>query len=78
MNAHAAATRHVSDDRITGDRLTALGVPNHQSVDALNAYAFRPADAIDEPVQFLPQQPSRTQLARVTAAARQITKLLGG
>lgn len=34
--------------------------------------------AVIDSVQFLPQQPSRTQLARVTAAARQITKLLGG
>ena len=34
--------------------------------------------AVIDSVQFLPQQPSRIQLARVTAAARQITKLLGG
>jgi hypothetical protein len=34
--------------------------------------------AVIDSVQFLPQQPSRNQIARVIAAARQITKLLGG
>ena len=34
--------------------------------------------AVIDSVQFLPQQPSRNQIARVVAAARQITKLLGG
>jgi DNA-binding IclR family transcriptional regulator len=34
--------------------------------------------AVIDSVQFLPQQPSRTQIAKVMAAARQITKLLGG
>ena len=34
--------------------------------------------AVIDSVQFLRQQPSRTQIARVIAAARQITKLLGG
>jgi len=34
--------------------------------------------AVIDSVQFLPQQPSRNQITRVTAAARQITKLLGG
>jgi len=34
--------------------------------------------AVIDSVQFLPQQPGRNQVARVTAAARQITKLLGG
>jgi len=34
--------------------------------------------AVIDSVQFLPQQPSRSKVARVTAAARQITKLLGG
>ena len=34
--------------------------------------------AVIDSVQFLPQQPSRSQVTRVTAAARQITKLLGG
>jgi IclR family KDG regulon transcriptional repressor len=32
--------------------------------------------AVIDSVQFLPQQPSRTQIARVTAAARQISRLL--
>jgi len=34
--------------------------------------------AVIDSVQFLPQQPSRTQITRVVAAARQITKMLGG
>ena len=34
--------------------------------------------AVIDSVQFLPQQPSRNQIARVMAAARQITKSLGG
>lgn len=34
--------------------------------------------AVIDSVQFLPQQPSRNQLARVMAAARQISKLFGG
>jgi DNA-binding IclR family transcriptional regulator len=34
--------------------------------------------AVIDSVQFLPQQPSRNQIARVTAAARQVTRLLGG
>jgi DNA-binding IclR family transcriptional regulator len=34
--------------------------------------------AVIDSVQFLPQQPGRNQITRVTAAARQITKLLGG
>jgi DNA-binding IclR family transcriptional regulator len=34
--------------------------------------------AVIDSVQFLPDPPSRNQIARVTAAARQITKLLGG
>jgi DNA-binding IclR family transcriptional regulator len=39
---------------------------------------FRGTVAVIDSVQFLPQQPSRKQIARVIAAARQITKLLGG
>jgi len=34
--------------------------------------------AVIDSVQFLPQQPTRNQITRVMAAARQITKLLGG
>jgi DNA-binding IclR family transcriptional regulator len=34
--------------------------------------------AVIDSVQFLPPQPSRPQIARVVAAARQLTKLLGG
>jgi len=34
--------------------------------------------AVIDSVQFLPQQPSKSHVARVMAAARQITKLLGG
>ena len=34
--------------------------------------------AVIDSVQFLPQQPSRKQIAQVMGAARQITKLLGG
>jgi DNA-binding IclR family transcriptional regulator len=34
--------------------------------------------AVIDSVQFLPQQPTRTQLAKVMAASRQITRLLGG
>ena len=34
--------------------------------------------AVIDSVQFLPQQPSKNHVARVMAAARQITKLLGG
>jgi DNA-binding IclR family transcriptional regulator len=34
--------------------------------------------AVIDSVQFLPQQPGRNQIARVLAAARQITRLLGG
>lgn len=40
--------------------------------------ALRGTVAVIDSVQFLPQQPHRTQIARVMAAARQITKMLGG
>jgi DNA-binding IclR family transcriptional regulator len=41
-------------------------------------HVLRGTVAVIDSVQFLPQQPSRNQIARVMAAARQITKLLGG
>jgi len=59
----------------------------HQSLVGTNSLAapvlgpghvLRGTVAVIDSVQFLPQQPSRTQIARVMTAARQITKLLGG
>jgi len=59
----------------------------HQSLVGTNSLAapvlgpghvLRGTVAVIDSVQFLPQQPSRNQIARVMTAARQITKLLGG
>ena len=59
----------------------------HESLVGTNSLAapilgpgnvLRGTVAVIDSVQFLPQQPSRTQIARVVAAARQITKQLGG
>lgn len=59
----------------------------HESMVGTNSLAapvigpgqvLRGTVAVIDSVQFLPQQPSRNQIARVMAAARQITRLLGG
>lgn len=59
----------------------------HESLVGTNSLAapvlgpgnvLRGTVAVIDSVQFLPQQPSRNQIARVMAAARQITKQLGG
>jgi DNA-binding IclR family transcriptional regulator len=59
----------------------------HESLIGTNSLAapilgpgqvLRGTVAVIDSVQFLPQQPSRNQITRVTAAARQVTKLLGG
>jgi IclR family transcriptional regulator, KDG regulon repressor len=59
----------------------------HESLVGTNSLAapvlgpgqvLRGTVAVIDSVQFLPQHPSRTQIARVVTAARQITKLLGG
>src|SRR5688572_32879472 len=36
MDAHATPARHVADDRITGHRLAALRITNHEAVDTLD------------------------------------------
>jgi IclR family transcriptional regulator, KDG regulon repressor len=41
-------------------------------------HVLRGTVAVIDSVQFLPQQPSRNQIARVVEAARLITRLLGG
>ena len=41
-------------------------------------HVLRGTVAVIDSVQFLPQQPSRNQIARVMTAARHITRLLGG
>src|SRR6185437_1385005 len=54
VNAHAASARYVARDRITGHRLTALRVPNEQTVGALDSdTAAGPTNAIDQSLQSI-------------------------
>ena len=41
VDAHPAPARDVADDRVARHRLAALGVADHQPVDALDAHALR-------------------------------------
>ena len=50
VDAHAAAARHVAGHRIARHRLAALGVADHQPVDALDLHALRAAHALDQPL----------------------------